>query len=111
MTTVPDYSAGDALRNGGYTPAVSVGGINPTFTFYRLYGDYTGSGVCNGTDFNILVSEFNQTLPANLWYIAPMENLLDNGTAFCALSQNFNQGAAGPNSGNILSGPFANAVL
>jgi RHS repeat-associated protein len=113
--------ADNCLADGAYTLVVNHSDItffdnttlsaDQTFTFYRLYGDYTGSGQCNSADFNILASEFNQTLPANLWYIAPTENLLCNSAAFNALAANFNQGAAGSNSGNILSGPFANAVL
>jgi hypothetical protein len=72
---------------------VSLPAGSTDLVFYRLYGDYTGGGSVNGTDFAILASKFNTAATPSDWYLDYDGDGGINGTEFAALANNFNKGA------------------
>jgi hypothetical protein len=75
--TDPSY-IGQSLPDGAYEVIVSASGVtgdgmnmaaNQDFTFWRLYGDFQGSGTVNGSDFTTLVTLLGKATPLSDWYV------------------------------------------
>jgi hypothetical protein len=101
--TDPSY-VGHSLPDGTYdltVTAADVGdaadftmsGANPVYSFYRLYGDFEGTGSVNGSDFGILASAFgtNVGLPGggDLWYLDYYGTGSVNGSDFGQFAARF----------------------
>ena len=96
--TDPSY-IGSSLPDGAYALDVTASGVssqgltmtgsNPSFTFWRLYGDFTGQGVVNGTDFGILALIFGTQTNSSNWYVDYNDDGVINGTDFGALASRF----------------------
>ena len=96
--TDPSY-IGSSLPDGAYALDVTASGVssqgltmtgsNPSYTFWRLYGDFTGQGVVNGTDFGILATLFGTQTNSSNWYVDYNGDGVINGTDFKALASRF----------------------
>lgn len=90
--TDPSYIGG-SLPDGAYEVSVAAGGVtgqglnmaaNQNFTFYRLYGDFEGTGSVNGDDFTQLVGLLGTQTNSSDWYVNYDGNGVISGTDFTA---------------------------
>ncbi len=88
--TDPSY-VGGSLPDGAYEVSVSALGVtgqglnmaaDQNFTFYRLYGDFEGTGAVTGDDFSQLVSLLGKATPESLWYLDYDADGVISGTDF-----------------------------
>jgi polygalacturonase len=99
--TDPSYEAG-SLPDGLYNLTVTAAGVqdaagntlaggDQTFNFYRLYGDFYGTGSANFNDLLIIGQYLNQSIPDGDWYWAVdgVSHVEFNDLA--ALGQNLNK--------------------
>ncbi len=92
--TDPSY-VGGSLPDGAYEVSVSATGVtsgqslnmsaSQNFTFWRLYGDFEGTGTVNGDDFTKLVSLLGTQTNSSDWYIDYDAAGVIGGDAFTAL--------------------------
>jgi hypothetical protein len=92
---------GSSLPDGMYSLIISSSGVtsvqnglvmtgaNQTFSFWRLYGDFTGEGDVNGTDYTMLVTNFAQELSPSLWYLSYIGQDVITGSDFTAFVTRF----------------------
>jgi hypothetical protein len=90
--TDPSY-IGSSLPDGAYEVSASASGVtsqglnmaaNQNFTFYRLYGDFEGTGSVNGDDFTQLVGLLGTQTNASDSYADFDGNGVISGTDFTA---------------------------
>jgi hypothetical protein len=103
---------GGSLPDGGYELTVNASGVTSTqgvamaasqnFTFWRLYGDFAGTGAVNGSDFSKLAAVFGSTTNSSDWYIDFNNDGVINGSDFGAFAARF---------GSSISIPAVTAVL
>ncbi len=91
--TDPSY-VGGSLPDGAYEVSVLSSGVsaaglnmdaNQNFTFWRLYGDFEGTGTVNGDDFTTLVGLLGTQTTSSDWYIDYDAAGVIGGDAFTAL--------------------------
>jgi uncharacterized repeat protein (TIGR03803 family) len=103
------YGLGYADGNDGVVSGLSSGQIEIKYT---LLGDANLDGLVNGSDFNILAANFNQSITG--WDQGDFNyDGLANAADFNELAANFNQGASGASvasSGVVLDTPAAPAI-
>jgi hypothetical protein len=87
----PGYALGYADGSDGVVSGLMPGQIEIAYT---LYGDANLDGVVNGTDFNIMATNFNQYAPNWDQGDFNYDNVV-NGSDFVLLADNFNQFASG----------------
>jgi hypothetical protein len=97
--TNPSYIGG-SLPDGAYALTITGSAVTSissgqamigttTENFYRLYGDFNGTGVVDISDFSIFASLFGLPTPASLWYVDYNADGVIDITDFNAFSQNF----------------------
>ncbi len=95
MTFTDPSFIGGSLPDGAYEVSVSATGVtsgqslnmsaNQNFTFWRLYGDFEGTGTVNGDDFTRLVGLLGTQTNSSDWYIDYDAAGVIGGDAFTAL--------------------------
>jgi hypothetical protein len=135
--TDPSY-IGHSLPDGIYDLTVTsadvtdaadlpIAGPNSTFSFYRLYGDFEGTGSVNGTDFSILASVFGSNVGTGggLWFVDYYGVGSVNGSDFSQFAARFGSSTSftpqvleaaqprstGAKSSAALSAPVTSTVL
>ena len=93
---------GNSLPDGAYTLNVTVGSINQTFTFFRLYGDFNGDGVVNAEDFTLMSEVFGQVTNSTDWFLDYNADSVINSEDFTPYSANLGQATTGHYSGPIV---------
>ena len=81
---------------------VTVGSINQTFTFFRLYGDFNGDGVVNAEDFTLMSEVFGQVTNSTDWFLDYNADSVINSEDFTPYSANLGQATTGHYSGPIV---------
>ena len=90
--TDPSY-IGASLPDGAYevsalASGISAGGVNmaanQNFTFYRLYGDFEGTGAVNGDDYTQLVTLLGTQTNSSDWYVDYDADGVISGTDYTA---------------------------
>jgi hypothetical protein len=105
LTFPYDGYVGNSLPDGSYDLNVNgaaivddngavLNGVNQTFSFYRLYGDFNGDGVVNGSDFGLLAGNFGKAVgaaqtPGTLWYLSYDGSGVVNGADFGQFAARF----------------------
>jgi len=98
--TDPSY-IGHSLPDGAYALTITGSAVSnslgqtmagtTTENFWRLYGDFEGTGRVDATDFGIFAPLFGQTVPSNLWYVDYNGDGKLDATDFGAFAPNFGQ--------------------
>jgi hypothetical protein len=83
---------GADVTGAGNTPMAG----NPIYSFYRLYGDFLGTGSANGSDFSLLASVFGKSVSvaAGNWYIDYYGTGQVNGSDFSQFAARFGKSAS-----------------
>jgi alpha-L-arabinofuranosidase len=99
LTFTAPGDIGGSLPDGAYQLTINAPGVTSTqgipmtatrnFTFWRLYGDFTGSGAVNGTDFSLLAANFGTNTTSADWFIDYDNNGIINGSDFASFAARF----------------------
>jgi hypothetical protein len=91
---------GGSLPDGSYMLNIAANGVtssqglqmtesNPSFSFWRLFGDFAGVGSVTGSDFGILAKAFGSSTTSSDWYMDYNGDGIINGTDFGQFAQRF----------------------
>jgi hypothetical protein len=102
VVTFPESQyIGGSLPDGNYELTVSALGVtdghgstmvggNQQFSFYRLFGDFLGTGSVSGGDFGLLANHFGKSLIGTpYWYLSFYNQESVNGSDFSAFASRF----------------------
>jgi hypothetical protein len=103
--TDPSYIGG-SLPDGAYEVSVSAAGVtgqglnmsaDQNFTFYRIYGDFQGTGAVTGADFTQLVGLIGKPTNSSDWYVDFDGDGVISGSDFTAFVTRLGHSMSVPN--------------
>jgi hypothetical protein len=112
LTFTDASDVGGSLPDGAYELSVNAGGVTSTqgiamtssqnFTFWRLYGDFEGTGEVNGSDFSLFAAHFGSNANSTDWYLDYNGDGSINGTDFGQFASRFGKSISIPTVPSVL---------
>jgi hypothetical protein len=99
---------GGSLPDGSYLLDIGASGVtssqglqmtgsNPSFSFWRMFGDFTGIGLVNGADFGIMANAFGSHATSSDWYLDYNGDGVINGIDFAQFAGRFGKSMSNNN--------------
>jgi alpha-L-arabinofuranosidase len=92
--SLPDGTYDLTITGADVTDGLGIAmSADSTYSFYRLYGDFNGDGVVNGTDFAQFAANFGSSVSvaAGTWYFDYYGTGIENGSDFAQFAARFGQ--------------------